>query len=202
MGYETVVHVKRAGKRIESKVLLETEEIIVRGELRTKIPFKSIRKAAVERGALALDLADERILLELGADAAKKWLDKINNPKSRIDKLGVKKGQVVSIVGNAPEDFLNELEAQGVKASGKVAKDSDIIFLFADKPAVLSKISTLVKSMKRDGAIWVVHPRGRADLLDAHVFAAAKAAGLTDVKVARFSDTDTAEKLVIPLKDR
>jgi hypothetical protein len=31
---------------------------------------------------------------------------------------------------------------------------------------------------------------------------AGKAAGLVDVKVARFSDTHTAEKFVIPVRDR
>lgn len=203
MGYEATVPVTRAGRRAESKVLLETEEIIVRGELRTRIPFASIRSAKVERGSLRLDLADEQVIVELGADVSRKWLDKISNPRSRLDKLGVKRGQRVSIVGDAPDDFLVELDEKGAEVSAaKVAKDSDIVFLFAAAPPALKKIPALVKSIRRDGAIWVVHPRGRPDLLDTHVFAAAKAAGLTDVKVARFADTDTAEKLVIPLKDR
>lgn len=34
------------------------------------------------------------------------------------------------------------------------------------------------------------------------VMEAAKAAGLVDVKVARFSETHTAEKLVVPIAQR
>jgi hypothetical protein len=44
----------------------------------------------------------------------------------------------------------------------------------------------------------VVHPRGVSAVADTVIFAAAKEAGLTYTKVVRFSDTDTAEKLVIP----
>jgi hypothetical protein len=43
-----------------------------------------------------------------------------------------------------------------------------------------------------------VHPRGVAAVADTVIFAAAADAGLTYTKVVRFSDTDTAEKLVIP----
>ena len=49
-----------------------------------------------------------------------------------------------------------------------------------------------------DGGIWVVSPKGDPTIRDVDVMAAAKAAGLVDVKVARWSDTHTALKLVIP----
>ncbi|MEO7458395.1 MAG: hypothetical protein ABIY52_19200 [Gemmatimonadaceae bacterium] len=54
------------------------------------------------------------------------------------------------------------------------------------------------KAIAPNGAIWVVHPRGVASVADTVVFAAATDAGLTCTKACRFSDTDTAEKLVIP----
>jgi hypothetical protein len=57
--------------------------------------------------------------------------------------------------------------------------------------------------LKSDGAIWVVHRKGKdATLKDIDVFAAAKRVGLVDTKVVAFSTTHTAEKLVIPVKDR
>jgi hypothetical protein len=183
-------------------VLLETEELVVRGPMRVRVPFGSIARADARNGVLTVHTADGVIALELGDDASG-WLDKIRNPRSRLDKLGVKTGAAISIVGSAPPDFIRELEARGVAATrGRAAKGSDIIFLISDSPAALAKLATLTKAMDRDGAIWVVHPRGRKDFADTHVFAAAKAAGLVDVKVARFSDTQTAEKLVIPKAKR
>jgi hypothetical protein len=56
--------------------------------------------------------------------------------------------------------------------------------------------------MARNGAIWVVHPKGKGALKDTEIFAAAKTLGLVSTKVARFSETHTAEKLVIPVAHR
>ncbi len=53
-----------------------------------------------------------------------------------------------------------------------------------------------------DGAIWVVHPKGPTGIADTAIFAKAKELGLTATKVARVSDTLTAEKLVRPLASR
>jgi hypothetical protein len=44
----------------------------------------------------------------------------------------------------------------------------------------------------------VVSPKGRPEIGDVVVIAAAKRAGLVDNKVVRFSDTHTALRLVIP----
>jgi hypothetical protein len=55
---------------------------------------------------------------------------------------------------------------------------------------------------RRNGAIWVVHPKGKGALRDTEIFAAAQQVGLTATKVARFSATHTAEKLVIPVARR
>jgi hypothetical protein len=48
----------------------------------------------------------------------------------------------------------------------------------------------------------VVAPKGRADPTERDVLAAGREAGLTDVKVAKFSDTHTAHKFVIPRERR
>ena len=52
------------------------------------------------------------------------------------------------------------------------------------------------------GALWVVYPKGRQDIKEGDVMAAAKAAGLVDVKVCAFSATHTATKMVIPVARR
>ena len=56
--------------------------------------------------------------------------------------------------------------------------------------------------MKRTGAIWVVYPRGRKDLRETDVIRAGLDAGFVDNKIARFSDTHTAMRLVIPVARR
>ena len=76
------------------------------------------------------------------------------------------------------------------------------MFLAADSIADLELIEPLSKTMARDGGIWVVAPKGGVEPREAQVLEAGRAAGLKDVKVARWSDTHTAHKFVIPLDAR
>ena len=60
----------------------------------------------------------------------------------------------------------------------------------------------LKAALQPAGSLWVIRPKGRPEIPERAVMAAGKAAGLVDVKVVSFSPTHTAEKFVIPLKDR
>jgi len=52
----------------------------------------------------------------------------------------------------------------------------------------LARLSTLKRYLTPAGAIWVIHTKGKgAAFKDVEGFAAAKQAGLVDVKVASFS---------------
>lgn len=120
-----------------------------------------------------------------------------------IDKLGVRPGARVAVLGIQDPSFWRQLEARTSHvARNRPRRQEDAIFLGVERPAELSRLPALEKHIKRNGAIWVVMPRGRQDIKDAHAMAAAPAAGLVDVKVVRFSDTHTALKLVIPLARR
>jgi hypothetical protein len=48
------------------------------------------------------------------------------------------------------------------------------------------------------GAIWVVHPKAVSGVADTTIFARASALSLAYTKVARVSETPTAEKLLKP----
>ena len=67
-----------------------------------------------------------------------------------------------------------------------------------DTPKDLGRFVSLQRSLAPDGALWSIRPKGRAEISESVVVAAGKAAGLVDVKVARFSDSHTAEKFVRP----
>jgi hypothetical protein len=136
-------------------------------------------------------------------DAAEKWAVKIQHPPSRFDKLGVKKAWRVSALGVDDRTFLQELEGAVTQLSiGRTVKDSDAIFFGATKEAELARLAKLRPSLKSNGALWIIRPKGRPEISERAVMAAGKAAGLVDVKVVSFSPTHTAEKFVIPVKDR
>lgn len=181
---------------------LETDDLIFRGEFRLKIPLAQIRSAAASDGQLSVSYAEGDARFELGA-AAGKWADAINHPKSLLDKLGVKADQNVSVINVTDAAFLDDLETRiGKFTSGRAAKASDLIFFQADDPGDLTALKKIAPSLESAGAIWAITPKRRPELADTVVMAAGKAAGLVDVKVARFSDTYTALKFVIPKAKR
>ena len=76
MGNEATCKV-RFGKQVsEGKALLETTEILFRGEFRLKIPFSTLKSAKAVDGELRLQTAEGVAVFYLGA-AAEKWRDKI-----------------------------------------------------------------------------------------------------------------------------
>jgi hypothetical protein len=193
----------RLGKQeSEGKALLETSEILFRGDFRLKIPFSTIKSAKAVDGELRLQTAEGLAVFHLGA-AAEKWRDKILHPKSRIEKLGVKPGAKVSLLGGFDPEFLDELgkltKSVGI---GKVAADSEWIFFAADSKKALGALSKISKSMAGAAALWIVYPKGQKHITENDVLAAGRKAGLKDVKVVGFSSTHTALKFVIPLSRR
>jgi hypothetical protein len=182
----------------ELKVLLETDEIIVRG----RIPFSAITSVNATRGCLTLRTADGDIALELGS-AAEAWAEKIRSPKSLIDKLGVGRDAIVSVLGIGDADFLHALGTRTRAITrGRVNAESAVVFLGVERETDLRQISVMAKTLPENAALWVVHPKGRDGVPDTAIFAVAKANGLTYTKVVRFSATHTAERLNRPGRAR
>ena len=66
----------------------------------------------------------------------------------------------------------------------------------------LGRLATLQRRIRRNGAIWVVWPKGQPHIKEDMIRAAAIAHGLVDVKVIAFSEALSGLKLVIPLARR
>ena len=203
MGSESQCTVRFDGKRSEGKALLETDHLIFRGTIRLNIPRKAITKAEADAGTLRVTFPDGTAAFELGPSAAK-WAEKIRNPPSLLDKLGVKPDMRVAVLGVDDDAFLEQLAARTSDIARRTPKkDTDVIVFGANSVTDLSRLEKLRGYLTPAGAIWVVHTKGKgAAFKDVDVFAAAKQAGLVDVKVAAFSTTHTAEKLVVPVKLR
>ena len=202
MGAEAKCTVTIGRTKTEGKALLETDELIFRGgDLRLAIPYRSIRRLDAKDGALHVSWPEGAATFELGP-AAVKWADKIRNPPSRIDKLNIKAGQRVLFVGLRDATLREEIETCGASVLARGTEPVDAIFVAANDRADLDRLVTVQKFLKRDGAIWVIRPKGSPHISESDVMQAGKAAGLVDVKVVRFSETYTAEKFVIPVAQR
>jgi hypothetical protein len=120
-----------------------------------------------------------------------------------IDKLGVKSGQKIAVLGVESAEFLQDLAARIPDYSrGKRVADADLIFFSAEAAQDLANLKSLSRSVSKNGAIWVVYPKGQTHIREIDVINAGKSAGLTDNKVCRFSDTHTALRFCIPRANR
>jgi hypothetical protein len=120
-----------------------------------------------------------------------------------IDKLGVKPGQKIAVLGVESAEFLTELTARVPEYSrGKRVVGADLIFFSAEAVADLAQLNSLGRSIQKNGAIWVVYPKGQKHIREIDVITAGKSAGLTDNKVCSFSVTHTALRFCIPVAKR
>jgi hypothetical protein len=125
-----------------------------------------------------------------------------NTPSDKplLDKLGVKPGARVSLIDVDDPGFLAELRTRtGDVHVGRPRKDSDLVFVFVADRSELGRVGPLKKYLRPNGAIWVLRPKGTPDIKEVDVIDLGKRSGLVDNKIASFSDTVSAMRLVIPL---
>ena len=122
MGYETTCRARvndgRGVREAESKVLLETDDLIVRGDARVTIPRASIQKLAIRGSVLTVTSPNAVVSLTLGADAAARWRTKLAEaPKRLIDKLDIKPGATVWMVGQHDATLTEQLAERTERVS-------------------------------------------------------------------------------------
>jgi hypothetical protein len=202
MGQQATCTLKFAGKTLEGTAWLEHKDLVFRGPERLAIPLKDITSATAEDGRLRVTFAGKRADFDIGPEAPK-WANRITNPPSRLEKLGIKPGLTVFRVNFKDDEFAGEVRARGAKIVRTApAGGVDAIFLGASKREDLARLAAAVRSLKPNGAVWIVRPKGTKAITEAETMAAGKRAGLVDVKVVSYSETHTAEKFVIPLSAR
>src|SRR5262245_41079261 len=192
MGQEAKCTLTLGRTKTDGKALLETDALIFRGgDVRLAVPYRDIASVAASDGAMRVEFGGQVAVFAIGATATR-WADRIRHPPTRLDKLGIRPGTSVILVGVTDDGVAAEVAAVGVQVSTRLTGEADVIVLGAERRDRLAKLVPLQRHLKRDGAIWVVRPKGIDAITQRDVMQAGKAAGLVDVKVARFSETHTA----------
>lgn len=198
MGDEARCAARWNGTTASGRALLETDALIFRGAFRLVIPYAQMRSVRAADGVLTIRFPGGTASFELG-ERAERWTQRILHPKSRLDKIGLRAIDRVAAIGVSDKDFLRELRAAGPRiVRGRAGARLSHVFLQADDRTALRRVPAAAKMLAPHGALWLITPRGVAAVTEADALAAGRAAGLTDVKVIRFSATHTAHKFVIP----
>jgi hypothetical protein len=202
MGREAACTARIGGRTVKGRALLESTEIIFRGQHPLRIPFAEIERLEAADGGLVVTHRGQRVVFALGPEAAK-WRERIQNPPSRARKLGLKSGMKVAVLGALDEADRAEIAACVGQRPAAPAGGEDLVFLVVDRKADLAALARLAGRIDPAGAIWVIRRKGKAAVVsEAESMAAGKAAGLVDNKVVSFSETHTAERYVIPVAAR
>jgi hypothetical protein len=215
MGYDASCTLRVDGTSAHGTAWLEHKDLVFRGPRRLVIPLSSITSATAVNGVLRVRFADRSAEFEIG-DSAAKWAARITNPPSRLDKLGVKTGMKILVIGLQDEPFLSELAArsaqvaslrlaslaQGERRASGSGTFYDLLFYAAEDRKSLERLTALKSRIQPNGAVWILRPKGQKAITESDTMAAGRRAGLVDVKVVSFSDTYSAEKFVIPVSKR
>jgi hypothetical protein len=193
MGRDAQVAARFADGTDEGRLQYEPPKLLFRGAQRRVWTGEALK--GVRADGADLVLADGS-RFTLGEVQAGRWAEAINNPKGRLDKLGVKPGLRVAVLGVADDGFAEELAARGAAVVHDF-ENLDLFFCAADSVHELSRIGELIPALAEKGALWIVSRKGKAATVkDVEVMAAAKSLGLVDNKVVGFSETLTALRFV------
>ena len=199
MGLETVCRVKLNSEVSEGKAHCGDGELEFRGEFKIRWKWAELERVTSNDGVLIAVKGSDMAEFHLG-DAATKWEHAIKNPKSRLDKLGLKPNHKYAAWGEFDATFAAELN----QVAGNPATEGpyDIIFVRLNTQDDLDNLAKARQAIAKNGAIWAVWLKGKKELTETHVRDYARSNGLVDVKVASFSPTLSSLKLVIPVANR
>ena len=198
MGQEIECKMHYQDRALAGKAYLETDHLLFRGKERLKIVFKQIQSATAASGVLRVEFEGGPAEFDMGV-AAEKWAYKILNPPSRMHKLGVKAGMEIRLIGNFDPLFLKELKDCRVAMTEEAP---DLIFFAVEAKGSLVRVGPLSRTMKANGGLWVIYPKGVTVVREIDVIEAGRSAQLKDAKVASFSMSHTGLKFVVPLAAR
>ena len=192
MGREAACTCDWAGTVAEVKALLETNELILRGEIRRRVPFSEMQRVKVQADCLCFRVGREAVQLVLGASAAAKWAAIITSPPpSLARKLGITEKTVVRTIGVVENDELNTALAEAVRIAEKGA---DLIVACVDSPEALRAAFKQARSALVKGVpIWMVYAKGPGHPLNEEAIRDfLRGNGMMDTKVASVSNRQTA----------
>ena len=198
MGTEATCRVRFNQTESSGKAHCGDGEIDFKGDFRFLWKWTDLSSVEAADGRLTVRKGADEASFELGANA-EKWCFAILNPKSRLDKLGLKSGHAYQAWGEFDDAFPGELAK--VASSPGVAP-LDAIFIRMDGEQDLAKLNEARTKIAQNGMVWVMWPKGRKEFREDDIRNYSLKNGLVDVKVASFSATLSALKMVIPVKDR
>ena len=196
MGREAECECEWNGTRCRVKALLEPPELILRGEVRRRLPFAELKQIRAVAEKLHFAAGDERFALALGSALAQKWVKALTTPPASLaKKLGISGNTVVRMIGTVDDDGLRAALSAARAVGGE---NADLILARVNTPDELEHtLRTTAKQLAARVPIWFIYPKGRGHALNENeVRSRGLAAGVVDTKVCAVSPALTGLRFV------
>ena len=192
MGREARCACRCGAEAGEVKVLLETEEVILCGTMKRRIPIASITDIRVAGEALHSTAGVEAVVLELRGAEAGRWAAKLATPPPSLrQKLGVGPDCLAIVVGKIDGTPL-AMALEGVCAEAQAA--ARVMVAVVEYEADLRAATA---QLPPGMAIWVVYGKGRrAAFGENAVRAVMRGDGFIDTKIAAVSTDLSAMRYI------
>jgi hypothetical protein len=192
MGREAVAVARWNGEIGQVKALLESAEILLRGEIRAAIPRSAISTFSVDGDTLIVAAAEQVLRLELGHAEANKWAAVLSKPIPTLaQKLGISEAHRAFVFG--PVDDV-ELAAALHGAVANTCQDAAVVVAVLVTEADLTRAITLGREAA-PRPVWCVYGKGKfATITDSVIRATMRASGFVDNKTSGVSDRLTATR--------
>jgi hypothetical protein len=196
MGREATARAEVGAEAGTVRILLESDELILRGDIRRRFPRDRLAELRSGDGVLRFSCDGEAVALHLGADAAARWEKAIATPPPSLRaKLGLASGAKAYRVGVFVDDALAEALAGAV---AETVDEADMIVACIMGP---DDLAMALKAHKRrlELPLWTVHPKGRgARLHETQIREELRARGYRDTKSCAVSHVLTANRYNLP----
>ena len=192
MGREAEAHGRWDGQEGWTKAILESGEIILRGDIRARLPRAVLSDWRVEGDVLVLRASGALLELGLGATEAARWVAALDKPLPTLaQKLGLGAASRGYLLG---EGRIVELDLALSGATADRLDQASMIIAILRQQDDLQTALHFAKG-HLDLPIWCVHGKGKAaKVTDSHLRNVMRAAGYMDVKASAVAEDWTATR--------
>ena len=189
MGREATAQCQWAKETGFCKVLLETNELILRGGLRRRIPRSNLRDVSVEKEILRFRAGEDEVSLQLGSELAEKWAKALlTPPPSLAQKMGISRASKLLLLGDIDSAELKAAIAEASEA-GTRDRNADLILAQVNTLHELDlALDRLPSRPSNEAPLWIVYPKKAGSATgEIGVREALRSRGFIDTKVTSVS---------------
>jgi len=192
MGREARVYAEVGSEAGDVRALLESAELILRGEIKRRFPKAAIEQLRVEDDMLRFRAIGEAVALHLGAKVAQSWVAAIAKPLPSLrKKLGLGTDARALLIGEVADEALAEAMHEALVTDGAAAQ---MMIAVIDGPCDLVEAQHIHASFPTL-PLWAVYPKGRGVAFgDTAIRTALREAGFRDTKSCAVSKDLTATR--------